>query len=144
MAVIQWAPLRDLTTLQQQLDRLFDGYVPTAEYATKGFTPAAELLTTDRDILVNIELPGVDPATLDLQVSAQHLVISGERVAPEIEGVKSQRSEFTYGQFQRRISLPEKVQNDQTVAKYDGGVLRLVLPKLVDDQHKIVKVDIAI
>jgi HSP20 family protein len=142
MSVIQWAPLRDLTTLQQQLDSLFDGYVPTAEYATKGLTPPAELLTTDRDILVNIELPGVDPATIDLQVSAQHLVISGERIAPEVDGVKSQRSEFAYGRFHRRISLPEKVQNDQTIAKYDQGVLRLVLPRLIDDQHKVVKVDI--
>lgn len=143
MTLIQWAPLNDLSSLQRQMDRLFDGYTLTHGHVSRDFTPAAEIYTTDHSILVNFELPGVDPATIDLQVAAQQITISGERLAPEVEGATGQRSEVTYGAFQRRITLPEKIQNDKAEAKYEQGILRLVLPKLVEDQNKVVKVEIA-
>lgn len=143
MTLIQWAPLSDLASLQRQMDRLFDGYTITNGHVARDFTPAAEIFTTDRSILVNFELPGVDPATIDLQVAAQQITISGERLAPEVEGMTGHRSEVTYGAFQRRITLPEKIQNDKAEAKYEHGILRLVLPKLVEDQNKVVKVEIA-
>jgi HSP20 family protein len=143
MTLIQWAPLHDLASLQRQMDRLFDGYTTSTGQETRDFTPAAEILTTDNSILVNLELPGVDPATIDLQVAVQQITISGERLVPTVEGVTSHRSEITYGAFQRRITLPEKVQNDKVEAKYEQGILRLVLPKLLEDGKKVVKVEIA-
>lgn len=142
MTLIQWSPIRDLSTLQRQMDRLFDGYTSTEEYAARNFTPAAEIVTTDKNILVNFEIPGLDPATIDLQVAAQQITISGDRPAVAVEETTGYRSEIAYGTFYRQINLPEKVQNDKVEARYDQGILRLVLPKLVEDKNKVVKVDI--
>jgi HSP20 family protein len=141
MTLVQWAPIRDLSTLQRQMDRLFEGYTNT-EYTARDFTPAAEIITTDKNILVNFEIPGLDPAKIDLQVAAQQITISGERSAVAVEEATGQRSEIAYGTFHRRVNLPEKVQNDKVEARYDQGILRLVLPKLVEDRNKVVKVDI--
>jgi HSP20 family protein len=141
MTVIRWAPLRELTSLQQDMDRLLNHVHERFEYPEADFIPAAELLNTNDHIYINIELPGLTPADIDVQVTAQTVAIVGERTHPSIEG--KVRSELRYGKFHRVIALPEKVQNDQVEAKYENGVLKLVLPKLVADQNKIVKVEIA-
>jgi HSP20 family protein len=138
MTVIKWAPLRDLNVLQQQMEWLCEG----AESQHLGFTPAAEMVVTDRDITIYLDLPGVDPAHIDVQATAKTITIIGERLAKVTEGEISNRSELRYGKFQRIISLPEKVQHDQVIAKYEQGVLQLTLPKLVEDKDKIVKVEI--
>jgi HSP20 family protein len=138
MTVIKWAPLRDLNVLQQQMEWLCEG----AESQHLGFTPAAEMVVTDRDITIYLDLPGVDPAHIDVQATTKTITIIGDRLAKETEGEISNRSELRYGKFQRIISLPEKVQHDQVTANYEQGVLQLTLPKLVEDKDKIVKVEI--
>jgi HSP20 family protein len=140
MTVIRWAPLKDFDVIQQQMDRLFDGYTEGCQ--SSGFTPAVEMVVTDRDIMIDLDLPGIEPNQIDVQATAKTVTIVGERLAKVTEGATTQRSELRYGKFQRVIALPEKVQHDQVVAKYEYGVLRLVLPKLVEDQDKIVKVEI--
>jgi HSP20 family protein len=139
MTVIKWSPLRDLSVLQQQMEWLREG----SESQYLGFTPAAEMVTTDRDITIYLDLPGVDPAQVDVQATAKTITIVGERSAKTTEGEISNRSELRYGKFQRIISLPEQVQHNQVTAKYEQGVLQLTLPKLVEDKDKIVKVEIA-
>jgi HSP20 family protein len=138
MTVIKWAPLRDLNVLQQQMEWLCEG----SDSQHLDFTPAAEMVVTDRDITIYLDLPGVDPAHIDVQATTKTITIIGERSAKETEGETSNRSELRYGKFQRIISLPEKVQHDQVTANYEQGVLQLTLPKLVEDKDKIVKVEI--
>jgi HSP20 family protein len=140
MTVIRWAPLKDFDVIQQQMDRLFDGY--TEDCQSAGFTPAVEMVVTDRDITIDLDLPGINPDQIDVQATAKTVTIVGERLAKDTEGATTHRSELRYGKFQRVINLPEKVQHDQVTAKYEYGVLRLVLPKLVEDKDKIVKVEI--
>jgi HSP20 family protein len=143
MTVVQWTPFRDLVTIQRQMDRLLDSYARSEEYEARDFVPAIEVLVTDHEVLVNCELPGVDPNQVDLQVGSQQITLSGTRSAPEVENIQGQRSEITYGKFYRRIGLPHKIQPEQVTAKYDHGVLRLVLPRQTEQGHKLVKVDIA-
>ncbi len=141
MTVIRWAPFRELTSLQHDMDRLLNHVHERWENPAGDFTPAAEILNTSSHIYINVEIPGVTPQDIDLQVTAQTVAIVGERPQPKTDG--EVRSELRYGKFHRVIALPEKVQNDQVEAKYENGVLQLVLPKLVEDKNKIVKVEIA-
>jgi HSP20 family protein len=140
MKVVQWSPLADLSSLQRQMDRLFDVYTEDREYPA--FTPAAEMITTDRTISLYIEIPGVAPDQIDVQVAAKTVTVSGERLTTDHENITGKRSELRYGKFHRVIALPEQVQNDQVTAKYEHGILQLVLPKLVEDKDKIVKVEV--
>jgi HSP20 family protein len=141
MKVVQWSPLADLSSLQRQMDRLFDGYAEEREYPA--FTPAAEMITTDRAISLYIEIPGVAPDQIDVQVTAKTVTVAGERFATDQANLTGKRSELRYGKFHRVIALPEQVQNDQVTAKYEHGILQLVLPKLVEDKDKIVKVEVS-
>jgi HSP20 family protein len=142
MTVIRWAPFRELTSLQHDMDRLLNHVHERWEHPAADFIPVAEILNTNSHIYINVEIPGVTPSDIDLQVTAQTVAIVGERPQPLTDG--EVRSELRYGKFHRVIALPEKVQNDQVEAKYENGLLKLVLPKLVEDKNKIVKVEIAV
>jgi HSP20 family protein len=124
------------------MDRLFDNVVARDEnILATAFTPAAELHTDRDNVYLQLEVPGLKPEQIEVQVNAYSVVISGERQAEETteeQGIK--RSEFWYGKFQRKVNLPAKVQLDLVQAKYEHGILKLTLPKAEDEKNKTVKV----
>ncbi len=141
MTIVRWQPMREITTIQREMDRLFAGLGDTT---TTSFVPAAELKTDNDNIYLQLEVPGLTPEEIDVQVSANSVAITGERkeeTTTDENGTK--RSEFHYGKFHRVIALPKKIQQDAVQAKYENGVLKLTLPKLEDEKPKIVKVEVA-
>lgn len=103
--------------------------VPLSEAAR--WAPACDLFARDGDLVVRMELPGIDPAT-DVQVTVEDgvLCVSGERRhdAPTEQG-DYYRRESSYGTFERRILLPEGTKIEEVTASYDNGVLEVVIPK---------------
>lgn len=144
MTLVRWQPLRNVTTLQREMDRLFDNVVARDEHTlATAFTPAAELHIDRENIYLQLEVPGLKPEQIEVQVNAYSVVISGERQSEETteeQGIK--RSEFRYGKFQRKVNLPAKVQLDLVQAKYEHGILKLTLPKAEDEKNKTVKVTV--
>lgn len=145
MALIRWEPLREVDTLQRQMNRLFDNLIPTTGTENGGvsFMPAAEMQETADAIHLKLEVPGLEAKDLDVQVTAEAVSISGERKSEtktEKNGVT--RSEFRYGKFQRVIPLTCQIQKDKVQAEYKNGVLTLTLPKAESEKNKVVKVNI--
>lgn len=144
MPLVRWEPFREIDTLQRQMNRLFDDLVPKEILSNQGdFLPAAELHETPDAFEIKLEVPGMKPDDLDIQVTAEAVSISGERRSKrttEEKGVT--RSEFRYGQFQRVIPLPNRIQNNNVEAEYKDGILHLTLPKVEEEQHKVVKVKV--
>ncbi|MDJ1180128.1 Hsp20/alpha crystallin family protein [Roseofilum sp. BLCC_M91] len=144
MPLVRWEPFREIDTLQRQMNRLFDDLVPKEDlYHHSSFLPAAELHETPEAFEIKLEVPGMKPEDLDIQVTAEAVSISGDRRSEnttEEKGVT--RSEFRYGQFQRVIPLPNRVQNNNVEAEYKDGILHLTLPKVEEEQHKVVKVKV--
>jgi HSP20 family protein len=145
MALIRWEPLREINTLQQEMNRLFDDFVHPIRYGNGGlaFVPAAELRETEDAVYLKLEVPGMEAKDLDVQVTAESVSISGERkseVKTEENGMT--RSEFRYGKFQRVIPLPTRINNQEVQAEYKDGVLNLTLPKAPEEKRKIVKVNL--
>ncbi|MBP0041119.1 MAG: Hsp20/alpha crystallin family protein [Roseofilum sp. SBFL] len=144
MPLVRWEPFREIDTLQRQMNRLFDDLVPKEVPSNPGnFLPAAELHETPEAFEIKLEVPGMKPDDLDIQVTAEAVSISGERRSErttEEKGVT--RSEFRYGQFQRVIPLPNRIQNNNVEAEYKEGILHLTLPKVEEEQHKVVKVKV--
>jgi HSP20 family protein len=133
--------MREMTTIQREMDRLFAGFGDTN---VTSFVPAAELKTDNDNIYLQLEVPGLTPEEIDVQVSLNSVAIAGERkeeTTTDENGTK--RSEFRYGKFHRVIALPKKIQQDAVQAKYENGVLKLTLPKLEDEKPKTVKVEVA-
>ncbi|OZH51388.1 molecular chaperone [Hydrocoleum sp. CS-953] len=145
MSIVRFHPWREIDSLQKEMNRLFDTFAPTFNGEEKGmaFTPAAEIHENHDSIDLKLEIPGLEAKDLDVQVTAEAVAIKGERrqeTKTEEEGMT--RSEFRYGSFQRVISLPVRVQNDQVKADYKDGILHLHLPKAEAEKNKVVKVNI--
>ncbi|OLP16427.1 molecular chaperone [Leptolyngbya sp. 'hensonii'] len=142
MTLIRWEPFREIDTLQREMNRLFETLTPTTPNGT-AFVPAAEMRETPEAVLLKVELPGMEPKDLEVQVMAEAVSISGERkteTKTEEKGVM--RSEFRYGRFQRVIPLPVRVQNTSVQAEYKDGILNLTLPKAEEEKNRIVKVSL--
>jgi HSP20 family protein len=144
MRLVPYSPFREIETMQRQMNRLFDNLVNFTEdgYNTS-FTPAAEIEETEQALHLKLEVPGLKPQDLNVEVTADAVSISGERKSEsrtEEQGMV--RSEFRYGKFQRVIPLPTRIQNTNVQAEYKDGILRLTLPKTEEEKNKVVKVTI--
>lgn len=146
MAIIRWEPLREINSLQREMNRLFDDMTRTTangENVGFAFIPPAEMQETPEAIYLKLEVPGMEASDLDVQVTAEAVSISGERKEEmKSEGKGLTRTEFRYGKFQRVIPLSTRIQNDKVEAEYKNGILNLTLPKAEAEKNKVVKVKI--
>lgn len=145
MALVRWEPLREMDSLRREFNRLFDDVLTPTVRESGGFTfaPAAEMQETDEAVHLKLEIPGIEAKDLDVQVTSESVSISGERrseTRTEEQGMV--RSEFRYGTFQRVIPLPARIDNQSVQAEYKDGILRLTLPKVEEEKHKVVKVNL--
>ncbi len=118
-------PFMDLHRLQREVNRLFSDYAEPMERF-----PALNLWSSDEEVVVVVEVPGVDPKAVDLSVVGHVLTLQGER--PEESGVTEEayhRRERITGKFVRTIRLPFEVEADKVQARYEHGVLRVTLPR---------------
>jgi HSP20 family protein len=150
MSLIHWEPLKELNTLRQQMNHLFDemihpeqahGIFSKLEKLT--WHPAIELKEADKNIIVKIQVPGIDPKDLDIQVSENAVEITGEyQEGKTSDGKGFYRSEFSYGKFQRIVPLPLNVKHEEVNAEVKDGVVTLTLPKSEISRRDVVKVDL--
>jgi HSP20 family protein len=126
-------PRRDIDKLHEEIEELFADLwqVPRFAGTRRGFRPNVDSYHTDEphELTVVVELPGVDPASLDLVVAERMLVIAGERHRPKVDGgVSYQQMEIEYGPFRRQVRLPENVDPERAQARYEHGVVTVTLP----------------
>lgn len=92
--------------------------------------PAMSVWEDDNAIFAEVDLPGVDPAKLEITVTeGNQLTVQGERLPPTVEGASWIRQERPFGKFVRVVGLPTLVNAENVDAKYESGILRLTLPK---------------
>jgi HSP20 family protein len=130
--------LATLADFRNEMNRLFEGFFSRPMLAPSWFEttepgqwlPAVDLSENDKQIHVRAELPGIDPKDVDVSVSEDRLVISGEKkTAKETSGEGWMHRESHYGGFSRAIPLPEAVDPAKVTARYDKGVLTVELTK---------------
>lgn len=121
----------DPARIRREMERLFDlleAETPSAMPA--GVYPAINVTQDAKNFYVRSELPGIDPAALNISAERNKLVLSGKREVPvEDDRVSYHRRERTGGQFSRSITLPADVDPDRVEATYRHGVLTITLPK---------------
>jgi HSP20 family protein len=127
----RWEPVREMMTLREAMDRLFDDAF-TRPISTNGFSgsPAIDLYQTDDQVVVKAALPGLKPD--DVQISVENNVLSLRGEFKSEDGHKNATyhvREQRYGAFERFISLPIDVQTDKAQADFENGVLTISLPK---------------
>lgn len=141
----RWEPFPEMESLQREMNRLFEQFMPAGNGGATGITfmPSAEMEETDEAVHLRLEIPGLEAKDLDVQVTEDVVAISGERKSEtKTEEKGMMRSEFRYGFFERVIPLPTHVQTDKVQAEYKNGILTLTLPKSEQEQKKVVKVNL--
>jgi HSP20 family protein len=114
-------------TFARQLERWPDFFEPLHD-VMRSVLPLADVEETDSEYLVEIELPGVKREDISLEVTDDHLVVSGERKERQRAGLLRQQTR-TAGRFHYEVTLPSGVDTEAVRATLDNGVLSVVVPK---------------
>lgn len=152
MAIVRWEPFRDLVSIQERMNRLFDEAFrgnPRAngedDWALGGsWAPAVDIYEQEGNIVLKAELPGVDAKNVDIHVENNVLTLRGERKFDhEVKRDNYHRVERTYGTFARSFTLPNVVDTERINAEYKDGVLRVTLPKKEEAKPKQISISVA-
>jgi len=148
MAIVRWEPLRELASIQNEMNRLFgtvfDAPAPGGNGGTlRRWMPAMDLVETEDHFVLRADLPGLAEGDVNIEVEDNVLTVSGERKA-EHETTKEgyHRVERAFGSFSRSLTLPEGVDADAVTASFDRGVLEIRIPK--PEQRKPRKISIGV
>src|SRR4051794_17595521 len=150
MAIIRWDPSRELTSLQGEMNRLFNTFfdTPTGANGSNGGTyrrwvPAMDLVETEDTYVLRADLPGVAEEDVSIEVEDNVLTVSGERKAEhEAKGEGYYRVERAFGRFSRALTLPEGVDAEAVAASFDAGVLEVRIPKPEETKPKRVSISV--
>ena len=141
----RWEPSRGATTLQEQLNRVFGDMLERAgnESNLTPWAPAVDIFETEHELVVQADLPDVNPQDLDIRVENNILTIRGERkFENKVNEENYLRVERAYGSFSRSFSLANSVKSDAIKADYQNGVLTLTIPKREEAKPKQIKVNV--
>lgn len=135
MTIVKWDPFRNVSALQDRINRLFEDAFPRArhdeeEFSMGAWRPAVDIYETGSAIVLTAELPGVSKENVAIEVKENMLTLSGERTAPkEIKEESYYRRERSFGMFRRAFALPDSIDPDQIKAIFKDGVLKIEIPK---------------
>jgi HSP20 family protein len=133
MNLVRWNPFSEMSLLQNHMNRLFETAFrtwPGDSTGTTDWVPAADIYETENELMVNLDLPGVDPKTVEVSVENNVLTIRGERRFDANQSRENfHRLERFYGAFARSFALSMQVDAEKIQAAYKHGVLSITLPK---------------
>ena len=144
--ITRWEPFRNLFSLQEQVNRLFDSTFPSHrdESTLTAWAPAVDVFETEDELVIKADLPDVAEKDLDVQIENNMLTIRGERkFEQKVKEENYLRMERAYGSFSRSFSLPNTVNTEAIKAEYKDGVLNVTLPKRAESKPKQVKVAVS-
>jgi HSP20 family protein len=138
---------RDIDDLAGEIQELFADMWQVPRFSAglrQGYRPQADCYRTDDPPALNVivELPGVEPASVEVVVAGRALTIAGERPRPRVPGAHYMAMEIEYGSFQRRIELGVEVDPTNVTATYDKGMLEVVLPLAPQRRDEKVSIDV--
>jgi HSP20 family protein len=143
----RWEPFRGISTLQEQVNRLFEDSAfrgRSDDSALTTWAPAVDIYETENELVVKADLPDIDEKDLDVRVEDNTLTIRGERkFEKSVSEDNFLRVERAYGAFSRSFSLPHTVNSEAIKAEYRNGVLNLHIPKREEAKPKQIKVNVA-
>jgi len=152
MALIRWEPVRELNTIQHEMNRLFNAFFEgppapgnggTQTTALRRWVPAMDLVEIDDAFVLRADLPGVGENDVKLELEDNVLTVSGERKAEHEQRKEGYyRVERAFGSFSRSLTLPEGVDPETVQASFNQGVLEVRIPKPVQRKARKVAINV--
>ncbi|MBN1574306.1 MAG: Hsp20/alpha crystallin family protein [Deltaproteobacteria bacterium] len=146
MALIRWDPFRDLLSLQDRMNRLFEESMTRnkvfEEALTTGvWSPVVDIYETDTSVILKAELPGMTKDDIIIEINENNLILKGERkFQKDIKEENYHRIERSYGTFSRSFTLPDTVDKDKVSASFKEGILEITIPKIEGAKPKQIEI----
>ncbi len=145
--ITRWDPFRGLTSLHEQMSRLFDDGLFRGRGEDSAFTtwaPAVDIYETDNELVLKADLPDLTEKDIDIRIENNMLTLRGERkFEKSVSEDNYLRVERAYGSFMRSFSLPSTVNADAIKAEHRNGVLTVRMPKREETKPKQVHVNVS-
>jgi HSP20 family protein len=140
--LIRWEPAREMMTLREAMDHLFDDAFTRPLTLRDGWSaPAIDMYQTDDEVVVKASLPGVKADEVQINISGEVLTIKGEaKQVEEKEDKAWHMREQRWGSFERALALPTEVVSDKAKAEFENGILTITLPKAEEVKPKIINI----
>jgi HSP20 family protein len=147
MTITRFDPFRELSTLQDRMNRLFgDVYLRDEDIAQRGnWVPPVDIFeTVGRDLVIKVELPDVNREDVEVTVENNTLTLRGEKKLPsDVKEEQFRRVERRYGTFTRSFTLPNTVDAGKVSAEFKNGVLTVKLPFKEEAKPRTINVEVA-
>jgi HSP20 family protein len=134
MTIVRWEPLRELNSLQSEMNRLFNTVFDTPS-GTSGnvlrrWMPAMDLVESGDHFVLRADLPGMSEDDVNIEFEDGTLTVSGGRKAEHEDSNEGfHRVERSFGSFSRSLTLPQGIDPEAVTASFDRGVLEIRIPK---------------
>jgi HSP20 family protein len=147
MALVRWEPVREITSLQSEMNRLFNTFFDAPTTGNGGtprrWIPAMDLVETEGDFVLKADLPGLTEEDVNIEVEENVLTVSGERKSEHEDKSEGYvRVERSYGSFRRSLTLPKGVDAEAVTANFDNGVLEVHIPKPEERKPRRVSISV--
>lgn len=147
MPLVKWDPFRNMATLQDRINRLFDDAFPRTtdgeNLSVSDWHPPVDIYKVENGVILHVDLPGVNKKDVSVEVKENTLTIKGERfVDPAISNDRYYRKERAYGTFHRSFAMHAAIDPDAIKATFKNGVLKIELPSPQIEKPKQISVNI--
>lgn len=145
MSIRSWNPMEDVMSFQDAMSRLMEeGMVPARFARRERMAPPLlrlplDAYATDTELVITASVPGLKPEDVEITLEGDTLTIKGEFKQP-LENVQYLMNERLSGSFIRTLTINIPVQADKAEARFEDGVLTLILPKAEEVRPKVIKV----
>jgi HSP20 family protein len=146
MAVVRWEPLREFTALQNEMGRLLGQMWGTpggvgAGNGPSSWLPALDVWETEDELVLALDLPGIEEDKVNVEVDDGVLTVSGQRDRTvEVKDEHFARFERRYGTFSRSVTLPQGIDEGKIAAEFTNGVLQIHVPKPEERKPKRIQI----
>ena len=142
--ITRYDPFRELVTLQDRVNSLFEGFSDVSgkeQLAAGTFVPPVDIYEDEQNLVLKLEIPGVNEEDLQVSLENNLLTVKGERKFEKEENEENfHRIERRFGTFTRTFRMPNTVDSDHTSASYDKGILKIALAKRAEAKPKQIKI----
>lgn len=148
MSIVKWSPLKEIEEIRKEMDRLFEEFLSPVRrrrsVTTEGIiSPNVDIFERNGEVVIHVELPGVNKEEMDLTITDDRLIIKGEIKRPE--GIKEEDyilNERSFGPFTRTINLPNDVDKSSVKASLKEGILEIILTRKAEAKPREIKIQL--
>ncbi|WP_028844947.1 Hsp20/alpha crystallin family protein [Thermodesulfovibrio thiophilus] len=148
MSIVKWSPLKEIEEMRKEMDRLFEEFLSPIRRkraaTTEGvISPNIDIFEKGNEVVIQVEIPGVEKEDIDLTITDDRLIIKGEVKKPEgISDDDYVLNERSFGPFSRTISLPMDVDKASVKANLKNGILEIVILRKEQARPKEIKIQL--